>query len=99
MMPAGLAEYEKRSPDVTGLYSFEQDQVKFSPNQEKAFRKHRAAWKFFESQPPYYRRVITWWVISAKQEATRERRLQRLIDDSAKGQRTGSLASKPAGKP
>lgn len=98
MTPAGLAEYAKRKPEVTGPYSFEQDQIKFSPDQESAFRKNRAAWKFFESQPPYYRRVITWWVISAKQEATRTRRLQRLMDDSAKGQRTGSLAVKPAKK-
>lgn len=95
MTPAGLAEYEKRSGEATGPYSFEQDQVQFSAKQEKAFRKNRVAWKFFESQPPYYRRVATWWVTSAKRQETQDRRLERLIDDSAAGRRIGSLATTP----
>lgn len=95
MTPAGLAEYEKRSGEATGPYSFEQYQVQFSAKQEKVFRKNRVAWKFFESQPPYYRRVATWWVTSAKREETQDRRLERLIDDSAGGRRIGSLATAP----
>ena len=92
MMPPGLAEYEKRTDDATGLYAFEQDHVHFSAAQEKKFRKNRLAWKFFESQPAYYRRVSTWWVVSAKREETQDRRLAQLIDDSAAGRRIGSLA-------
>ena len=92
MTPAGLAEYEKRSPEAMGLYSFEQGQVKLSPDQEKVFRKNRAAWKFFESQPPFYKRVATWWVISAKRQETRDRRLGQLIADSTAGRRIGNLS-------
>ena len=93
MTRAGLAEYEKRSGEATAPYSFEQDKVQFSPKQEKEFRSNRPAWKFFESQPPYYRRVATWWVTSAKREETQARRLERLIDESLAGRRIGSLAT------
>jgi uncharacterized protein YdeI (YjbR/CyaY-like superfamily) len=49
------------------------------------FKAHARAWTWFEAQPPWYRRTATHWVISAKKPETRERRLQRLIEDSAAG--------------
>jgi uncharacterized protein YdeI (YjbR/CyaY-like superfamily) len=50
-------------------------------------RRNKAAWTFFQAQPPYYRKRMTWWVVSAKQEATRLKRLAQLIERSAAGER------------
>jgi hypothetical protein len=69
------------------LYSFEQDKVELGAEREAIFRKNKKAWTFFASQAPSYRRVATWWVISAKQEATRARRFAALIENSAAQQR------------
>jgi uncharacterized protein YdeI (YjbR/CyaY-like superfamily) len=91
MCPAGLAAYEARDPKRSGLYSFERAAAQFSPSQEKRLRANARAWAFFESRPPWYRRVATHWVTSAKQEATRERRLEALIRDSAAGLQVGPL--------
>jgi uncharacterized protein YdeI (YjbR/CyaY-like superfamily) len=92
MAPAGLLAFERRDANATARYSFERDEASFSPAQLKAFRSNRAAWEFFHSQPPYYRRVATSWVVSAKKEETRARRLSTLIADSAAGRRIGLLA-------
>ena len=54
------------------------------------FRAHADAWAFFQTQPASYRRTLTWWVINAKQEATRQRRLLQLITESAAGRRVGA---------
>jgi hypothetical protein len=67
----------------------------FTPAQEAQFRAHQAAWDFFQSQAAWYRRTATWWVISAKQEATREKRLATLIADSAEGRTLRHLSRKP----
>jgi uncharacterized protein YdeI (YjbR/CyaY-like superfamily) len=93
MLPAGLAEYKKRDPDRSSIYSFERDSAAFSPDQEKKFRKNAKAWVWFESQSAYYRRLATWYVISAKKEETRDRRLDRLIADSAAGVKIGILGT------
>ena len=58
---------------------------------ETEFRKRKEAWAFFEAQPPSYRKAATWWVISAKREETRRKRLQTLIEDSAAGRRIKPL--------
>jgi uncharacterized protein YdeI (YjbR/CyaY-like superfamily) len=50
-------------------------------------KKNKAAWNFFEKQPPSYRKMIGWWIISAKKEETRMARLAKLIGESAKGKR------------
>ncbi len=91
MHPAGAKAFEARDPAKTRLYSFEQGSVEFTPALLNKFRANKKAWAFFESQPPSYRKPVTWWVISAKQQATQERRLAQLIADSAKGERVGIL--------
>lgn len=91
---AGLEAYERRDPKRTGIYAFENRPREFAPEYEKKFRAHKAAWKFFEQQPPGYKRTIIFWVMSAKQEETRTRRLERLMADSAQGVRVGLLAPK-----
>lgn len=83
MHPAGLAAFAARDAKKTGIYSFEQRPEKFPAALEKIFRAQRAAWTFWQTQPPGYRRTALWWVISAKQESTRERRLAQLIAVSA----------------
>ncbi|HEY3926762.1 MAG TPA: YdeI/OmpD-associated family protein [Candidatus Koribacter sp.] len=82
--PAGLKVYESRNPEKTNLYSFEREAAQFTTAQERAFRKEAKAWKFWNSQPPGYRKIATHWVTSAKQESTREKRLQTLIECSSK---------------
>ena len=85
MRPAGLAAFDKRSEERSKIYSYERANAKLNDAYEKEFRAHKKAWAFGESQPPGYRRTATWWVVSAKQEATRRRRLATLIEDSANG--------------
>ena len=86
MQPAGLAAFERRSDDRSRIYSYEQrKQAKLDPAAEKEFRANRKAWAFFSEQAPSYRRTATYWVISAKKEETRRRRLKTLIEDSAAG--------------
>ena len=92
MHPAGLRAYEARSESRTGVYSFEQGQEPtLTRDQRRAFRADPEAWAFFSSTPPSYRRAATWWVISAKQQATRDRRLAQLIEDSRAGRRIRQL--------
>jgi uncharacterized protein YdeI (YjbR/CyaY-like superfamily) len=86
MRPAGEAAFARRRTDKTGVYSFEQrDQAAFTPEQEARFRAHPEAWAYWEARPPGYRRTATWWVVSAKREETRDRRLATLIEDCAAG--------------
>ena len=87
MRPAGQRAFDARDPAKTNRYSFEQQHIAFDADSEKEFRRNRGAWKFFQAQPPGYRKVATFWVMSAKQQATRARRLARLIDTSAAGLR------------
>jgi uncharacterized protein YdeI (YjbR/CyaY-like superfamily) len=85
MRPAGLAAFEQRSEERTGVYSFERDNGKLAPEYEKRVRANEAAARYFDGKPPWYRRTAARWVMSAKREETRERRLAQLIEDSANG--------------
>jgi uncharacterized protein YdeI (YjbR/CyaY-like superfamily) len=92
MAPAGLAAFEARRPERTGVYAFEQrHSARLEPAQEKQFRANSAAWEFFQQQPPSYRHTAVYWVVSAKREETRSRRLAQLIEDSAAGRRLAQL--------
>jgi uncharacterized protein YdeI (YjbR/CyaY-like superfamily) len=93
MTPAGLAAYQARSAERTGVYSFEQrNAARLDAEQEERFRAEAAAWSFFQAQPPSYRRTAIYWVVSAKRPETRARRLDTLIADSAAGRRIALLA-------
>lgn len=99
MRPAGQRAFEKRTAAKTGVYSFEREKAAvLAPDQEKKLRANAKAAAFFTAQAPWYQRTAIHWVISAKQEATRERRLQTLIADSAAGRRIAPLTS-PKAKP
>jgi uncharacterized protein YdeI (YjbR/CyaY-like superfamily) len=87
MAKAGLEAWERRDPNKTGIYSFENRPKAFDAALEREFRKQAAAWTFFCAQPPGYQRLMTFFVMSAKQQETRLRRLDRLIKASAAGKR------------
>ncbi|HEV2399962.1 MAG TPA: YdeI/OmpD-associated family protein [Candidatus Sulfotelmatobacter sp.] len=92
MRPSGLAAFEKREGDRSAIYSYEQRKTaKLPPSFEKQFRANAKAWDFFQSQPPWYQRTSTYWVISAKKEETRIKRLATLIDCSARKEKIPSL--------
>jgi uncharacterized protein YdeI (YjbR/CyaY-like superfamily) len=84
MQPAGLAAFAKREDARSEVYGYEQrSTAAFSEAQERRFKKHAAAWTYFQAQPAHYKRTTTHWVTSAKKEETRDRRLEKLIADSA----------------
>jgi uncharacterized protein YdeI (YjbR/CyaY-like superfamily) len=87
MRPAGLKAYEARKENKSGIYSYEQRSVDLAEPYNGLLKKHKAAWSFFQAQPAYYRKAVSWWVLSAKQEGTRRKRLEKLIAHSARGQR------------
>lgn len=85
MHPAGLQSFASRKLHKTKLYSHENEDVQLSPQFEKQFKVHKAAWQYFQSLAPSYRKASANWAMSAKQEATRLKRLQQLIADSTAG--------------
>jgi uncharacterized protein YdeI (YjbR/CyaY-like superfamily) len=92
MHPSGRAAFDARDPARTEQYSFERETSELDSAYAATFRANGPAWAFFEAQPPSYRRAAIWWVMSAKKEETRLRRLATLIDDSAHGRRLAMLA-------
>ena len=94
MHAAGLAAYEQRDPKRTGIYAFENAPRELSAGYEKEFRKVKGAWEYFQTYPPYLKKTVSFWVMSAKKEETRSTRLRRLIECSARGERIGVLPSK-----
>jgi uncharacterized protein YdeI (YjbR/CyaY-like superfamily) len=94
MHPAGLKAFEARTDDRSAIYSYEQrHSAKLDEAYERRFRRNKKAWAYFQSKPPSYRTTAVYWVMSAKKEETRERRLARLIDDSAHGRTVPPLTS------
>jgi uncharacterized protein YdeI (YjbR/CyaY-like superfamily) len=99
MRPAGLKAFERRTDERSAIYSYEQRKAaRLDPAAERSFRANKKAWAFFHAQPPSYRRAATWWVISAKREETRQRRLATLIADSQAGRIIGPLSRTPGPK-
>jgi uncharacterized protein YdeI (YjbR/CyaY-like superfamily) len=93
MRPPGEAAFGRRRPDKTGVYSFEQrGEAAFTAEQTAQFQAHPEAWAYWEARPPGYKRTATWWVVSAKREETRQRRLATLIEDCAAGRPIKLLA-------
>lgn len=87
MEAAGLKAFAARQENRSGIYSYEQRSPELPPQYAKKLKKNAAAWKFFQAQPPSYRKAVNWWVVSAKQEETRLKRLDKLINDSGEGRR------------
>jgi uncharacterized protein YdeI (YjbR/CyaY-like superfamily) len=87
MRPAGLKAFAVRIENKSGIYSYEQRSTELSEPYAKLLKKNKTAWNFFQTQPPSYRKMIGWWIVSAKKEETRMARLNKLISESAKGKR------------
>jgi uncharacterized protein YdeI (YjbR/CyaY-like superfamily) len=99
MRPAGIKAFEARRGDKTGIYAYEQrKKAKLTPALEKRLRANKKAWEFFQAQPPWYQRTASYRVISAKQEETRQKRLDQLIRDSAAGRTIKELTRTPKAK-
>ncbi len=84
--PAGLRAFEARTADNTGIYSYENRPADLPDTYRAQLHANTASWSWWQAQTPGYRRAATWWVVSAKQETTRDRRLATLIEDCAAGQ-------------
>jgi uncharacterized protein YdeI (YjbR/CyaY-like superfamily) len=95
MRPPGLAAFEARDRARTRRYSFENRSGTLPPEYLARLRANRRAWAFFQAQPPWYRRTCAWWVVSARREETRQRRLTTLVEDSAHGRAIAPLARPP----
>ena len=92
MRPAGVAAFEARTEERSGVYSYEQRHLAtLEPEEEARFRDAEAAWSWFEKQAPSFRTAAVWWVTSAKRPETRARRLATLIEDAAAGRRPKPL--------
>jgi len=85
MKPEGLAIFENRKESISKIYSYENEEVKFSTELEKHFKLYKNAWDYFQSLAPSYRKHSTYWVMSAKNESTKLKRLNELIADSQVG--------------
>jgi uncharacterized protein YdeI (YjbR/CyaY-like superfamily) len=85
MQAAGLQAFQARQENRSGIYSYEQRQDQLPEEYDKKLRQNKAAWDFFQAQPAGYRKAAGWWVVSAKKEETRLRRLDTLIEESARG--------------
>ena len=96
MRPAGLKAFERRTDERSAIYSYEQrKKARLDAGAERSFRANKKAWAFFRGQAPSYQRTAVWWVISAKREATRQKRLATLIVDSQRGRTIGPLTLTP----
>ena len=89
MKPAGIAAFEKRKPEKSGIYSFENQPKKLAPEYEKRFKANKRAWAFFSAQPPGYQKLNMYRIMSAKQEKTQWSRLEKLVSASQSGKRIG----------
>jgi uncharacterized protein YdeI (YjbR/CyaY-like superfamily) len=83
MQPAGLKAFAAREENRSGIYAYEQRSAELPDQYGKKLKQNKVAWKFFQAQPASYRKAANWWVVSAKKEETRLKRLDTLIDDSA----------------
>ena len=87
MRPAGVKAFAARKENKSGIYSYKQRRDQLEEPYHRMLRKNKNAWDFFQAQPPGYRRQIGWWIVSAKQEETRLKRLEKLIETFSRGKR------------
>lgn len=97
MHPAGLKTFDERDMTKQGLYSHEQDEIQLGAENEARLKANEKAWAYWSNLPPGYRRSATWWVISAKKDETKEKRLLSLIEHCEQEKRLPQFVS-PRGK-
>jgi uncharacterized protein YdeI (YjbR/CyaY-like superfamily) len=91
MHQAGHAAFTNRDTSNSRRYSFEEKPRRLDGAREQRFRDNKQAWTWFQAQAPWYRRTCIFWVLDAKKEETRERRLAALIECSARGEAVGPM--------
>jgi uncharacterized protein YdeI (YjbR/CyaY-like superfamily) len=90
MRPAGEAAFALRSEAKSGIYAHERSELPELPDAERErFQRDAAAWNYFQAAPPGYRKVVLHWVMNAKREETRAKRLAQLMQACAAGKRLG----------
>jgi len=82
---AGITTFENRTESKSKVYAFEQKDLELPPDFENQFKANKKAWEYFQSLAPSYRKYSLHWVLSAKQESTKTKRLQELITSSELG--------------
>jgi uncharacterized protein YdeI (YjbR/CyaY-like superfamily) len=87
MRPAGAKAFRAKIENKSGIYSYEQRSAELPKPYSGKLKKNKAAWDFFQAQPPSYRKMMSWHIVSAKKEETRVQRLQKLIAASANRKR------------
>jgi len=87
MRPAGARAFAARIEYKSGIYSYEQRKAELPEPYAKILKKNKTAWDFFQAQSPSYRKMINWYIVSAKKEETRMQRLEKLITASGKKKR------------
>jgi uncharacterized protein YdeI (YjbR/CyaY-like superfamily) len=97
--PAGRAAFDRRDEARSRVYSYENRPRGLAAGDEAEFRKHKGAWRFFEAQPPSYKRTAAYWIASARREETRKRRLEQLIETSGNGERLAQFVSPSRRRP
>src|SRR6266702_640535 len=91
MQRTGMKAYEAKKENRSGIYSYEQRSPELVEPYLGRLKRNKAAWKFFQAQPPSYRKVMNWWIVCAKQEETRVKRLEQLIEVSKQGKRMRTM--------
>lgn len=94
MCPPGIQAFENRKVEKTRQYSYEQAKKDLRGAFLKKLKSNDKAWEFFREQAPYYKKTAVHWVMSAKRETTRQRRLDQLIRDSERQMRVKPLRRK-----
>ena len=98
MQPEGIEAFKQYKKGDRIKYSYEDKIEELSDPYKKKFKANKKAWEFFQQQAPYYKRISSFWVMSAKKEETRERRLKVLIEDSVKRTKIDLLNPKGSSK-
>lgn len=99
MTAAGRAAFARRKENRSGIYSYEQRPQELPPEYRQTLDFSPAAARDFDSRPAWYRKTAIWKIVSAKQEATRQRRLAQLVDCHARGELIPELRRAPGTRP
>ena len=95
LRPAGLRAFAERLENRSRVYAYEQGDHALPEGFAARFKANAPAWAYFQAQGAYYRHTAIWWVISAKREETREKRLATLIEVSEQGKHLPHLTYTP----
>lgn len=85
MQPPGISAYDSRKEKIFGEFTYANRSPDLAEPYAGILKQNTAAWAFYQAQPPSYRKVANWWVVCAKQEETRLKRLAELAECCVQG--------------